>query len=171
LASTIWQADDKIIRLHVWPSQNRHPQIPTWTVHSHNFDLDSHLLSGSLKNSLFDVSEDGAQTHCLYRVEYDGQESVLLRTDRHVLYERNDSTLQDEGQWYTVAREAFHASDVADDAFTATLALTVGRSARAPLVIGDLGGDSSYRYRREECDPTVLRSELSKLRSKLIANT
>jgi hypothetical protein len=71
------------------------------------------------------------------------------------------------GDRYRVARGAYHATEVADGEFAATVVLTSATSDRAPLVLGPRNGPSTYRYRRQLCSPAEVEEALKSVHAAL----
>ena len=137
------------VRLHVWPAGRRRRQVPDWPIHSHPWQLQSHVLCGSLRNIAYGVSDGGsAAAHRLYTVAYDGSYSVLRRTSTRVSTTLLHTERQTAGGWYDVPEGSFHATEV-DQGFSATIVLTVRTGSEQPFVVGDEDGNAEYRFERQ----------------------
>jgi len=149
------------LRLHVWPRMHRRTQEPPLPIHDHIFDLESEVLAGSLLNRFFSVEGDTATpTHRVFEVLYDGDVSALRATEQTAQCQQISERLFVSGDRYRVARGAYHATEVADSEFAATVVLTTAISDRAPLVLGPLSGPGTYRYRRQLCSPSEVEEAL-----------
>jgi hypothetical protein len=140
------------VRLHIWPVPSIPPQDPPWLIHRHAWKLESTVLFGSVVNRLYEVSPDPAASRRLYEVGYDDLESVMRQLDEPVDCCLSSEEMIREGQTYSVAESAFHSTHAPDDVAAATIAVTGEPSGSAPLVVGDVDGESEYRFARQPID-------------------
>ena len=69
--------EDFDLRLHVWLSEFRRRQKPDWPPHSHNSDLYSLVLCGSVTNLVWDWESSDAGNQIVYEVSYQENQSKL----------------------------------------------------------------------------------------------
>ncbi|MGF6952443.1 hypothetical protein QF028_004948 [Neobacillus sp. B4I6] len=152
------------IRLHIWSHQERRKQQPFYPIHTHIFELKSHLLYGSLKNRIYEIStENFPLENVIYSVDYNSQVSILKRTEKKINYKQITEGIFQKGDYYSVKKGNFHSSEVNEGQFTATIVLTSDIENSTPLVIGDAIGNAEYWYSRDMCT----KEELLKITSYL----
>ena len=159
--------NDQSIRLHIWPQSERRRQQPFYPIHTHIFELKSHILSGTLKNTIYKVSNLNFRLEsAIYEVNYNNtSESILKRTDRKInIMEVTEETLK-KGDYYSVKRGEFHTSEVKEGEFAATIALTYEvQKNNTPLVIRHMNGKKEYTYYRNICPEEEVMSVISHLK-------
>jgi hypothetical protein len=149
---TLMDTADTSIRLHIWKPGERLVQEPAWLIHTHTFELTSMVLSGKLKNRVYSWTDDPiAGERRLYQTTYDDNSSSLIATDRVGKIQHESTSEISQGGQYTVPYGYFHQTEVVENQFTATIALTK-KYLGNPLVVGSIGGATSHSYIRSELD-------------------
>jgi hypothetical protein len=147
--------EDAAVRLHIWDSTERTVQEPRWMIHTHIFELKSIVLVGSLSNRMYGWTDGGPHPNAkLYQITYNGNHSCLEATAREGICEQISSLDVCRSELYTVKCGEFHNTFVPEQAYTATLALTIKRPG-TPLVVGEKVGKPSYSYTRCEVSSDV----------------
>jgi hypothetical protein len=160
----LFQNDDTILRLHIWPSSERRYQEPQFTIHDHIFDMTSYVVTGVQTNVLYKVHEDsGAPTGKLYSVGYVEGESWVTDIGRLVSCSELSRTKYKTNETYSMTDAVFHESDIPDDMLTCTLVTTKNKLPRTPVVIGPVDGEKEYRYVRENCSLDLVAQLLQKV--------
>ncbi|MGJ6965209.1 hypothetical protein ACSDR0_25190 [Streptosporangium sp. G11] len=137
--------------LHCWPERERHTQDPAWLVHSHAWDLESTILSGSIRDLQYEnlPEEAGDLAGPLYLASAVHMASSLRRTETVLsLAGEEDSSLR-EGEFYTVPLARYHQSIVAGSDFCMTLMRRGDRIRQNARVLGEFGFAEELVYRRE----------------------
>jgi hypothetical protein len=147
--------DGLTVRLHIWPDPPIDPQNPPWSVHRHAWPLTSYVIRGSVRNQLFSVLERKGGDHLLYEVGYDGGESVMRATSIRARCLPSTVEQVDEGERYTVPRDAFHCTIGGAAEPTVTIAVTGEPSGMPPLVVGTPTRQSEYRFKRRALSPDL----------------
>jgi hypothetical protein len=109
---------------------------------------------GSVENrrySVKDVDEVSASNR-IYSVEYEGEKSELIPTERMVDCSLSCSEICVAGQVYEVARGEFHETYVPTEQMSVTVVWTDRASNERPLVIGDVDVRSGRRYEYERAN-------------------
>jgi hypothetical protein len=160
------------IRLHIWyPGIRRIQDPPGWTVHKHNWDLTSHILSGFLINEMYEVSFlDDDFTHRIYDVSYDKGVSISSATEKKVSYHLTTTEKFEAGQIYEIPVNKFHATHVPEGILTSTIAITTNKINIVPEVIGPVDGEDKYLWQRSPCEPVLFTTIIEQLLSELQRN-
>ena len=124
-------------------------------IHAHSWDLLSHVLYGSVRNELIDVTN--APDDPMYRVfeiRSCGDVDEVRKTPRLVRCQITAAELNQQGDTYSVRAGHFHATRVEGEA--ATVALGTGRPNTMDLSLGMID-TKTHRVRRQRCnrDETV----------------
>src|SRR5690606_35977192 len=106
------------IRLHIWLQNKRKTQIPSFPIHDHVFTVNSHILSGTITNHIYQIEKDTINpTHKLYTVKYDSNKSVLQSLNQKVNCQSDSIESFSAGQYYSVNSNVFHSSEVDENQF------------------------------------------------------
>jgi hypothetical protein len=150
LHSTLMDNSNAALRLHIWKPGMRVIQEPAWLIHTHVFDLQSLVLIGSLKNVIYRWTPDTRSPEFrIYETSYRDRTSFIKATDRVGRIKLESSSEIRTGRQYSVAYGQFHQTEVQEDQFTATIALTK-KYPGSSLVVGSLDGDTSHSFARSE---------------------
>jgi hypothetical protein len=159
------------LRLHIWLRGTRYVQNPPWTIHRHTKNLHSHVLTGEIVNRIYEVSKHGEpQTNKLYGVEYESGSSVLVDLEEGVTCSTTSRVKYAAPSSYSVRYDQYHSSDVPEDQFTVTMAVFAEGRQTETRVVGDIDGDSEYRYERQEIGVTRSRAILQLARKEITNN-
>ena len=141
--NSCWQ-----LRIHMWLPEERLRQEPDWPVHSHSGRLHSFVLEGVVSNEdfYFHQQQDGAGA--IYQVSYEGQISVLKKTELRGSVRSASKYSITAGGRYFVERDQFHASDVDAGSTSVTLVLMEKGRVTYSHVFGDAAGPSRLEFDR-----------------------
>lgn len=136
------------LRIHVWLNENRKRQVPDWPPHTHPGQLISVVLHGCVRNRIWNVTADAGGSHCIYEVQYFGDESVLVKTTDFVFVSRGEETQVHTGVAYEIDKNVFHDSDV-DPRETAVTLVWMGKDIGGrSTVVGERDGPAEVRFAR-----------------------
>lgn len=151
------------IRIHIWPENNSHAQLPYWNIHNHSFNLTSWVIRGEILNTEYLVSESNQGTNCIYSVNYDEGNSILKKTNKNVNIVKKITTTNKRGFKYSMHRSVFHSSIVNSNQIALTIVLSSLSNNQNPSVIGKNDGNNRYSYNRNIVDPLILNNFLKQL--------
>ncbi|MFC1560570.1 hypothetical protein ACFL3W_01350 [Pseudomonadota bacterium] len=160
--SQLSENEEKKIRLHLWPEDRSKAQEPFWAIHDHLFNLNSWLISGSIKNIEYETIDESNE-YCLYEARYVNNSSQLIRLDKFVGIVQTKTTLVEKGDYYEINAGVFHQSASVGSSTAVTVCETSKKLNRHPWVIGEVKGDPIYTFERSK----VSDSELNKIVSKI----
>ncbi len=155
------------LRLHIWISAERPIQLPNWPIHTHMFELHSHILVGTVTNEWYDVRSGPSGRSRLYEVGYEGTSSTMKATPAYVdcLQSLRESFVP--GNRYVVDRNQYHATNVTDGIFAATIVVAASPIQTPPMVVGSRDGLGVYTYDRQECSVGKLKPIVAELTSQM----
>lgn len=170
LHTTLGTGDEgQNLRLHVWIDGDEMRDLPT-RVHAHAWTARSHLLTGRLFNETYSIAESGSGDYRMFSVEYRGEASVRLPDETRVNVKLSDSQEYAAGDSYDVAHGVYHRTVVPSDQFTATLFMT-SPPISTPLVVGLLGEEEEYVFRRVLVGDNLEQKVITKLANMLVGKT
>jgi len=138
------------LRLHLWLQGVRPMQEPKWLPHDHCFDIDSLILSGEMRHKTWRIDESSSNRGVIYDVSYQGDTSVLARTnDLAGLALEEDHTYQ-EKHIYHLGKGIFHSIEVPADRLLATLCVASNYSDTPSRVFGEIGSLDRYEFNRRK---------------------
>lgn len=138
---------EKKIRLHIWPKNKGRVQEPAWMIHDHLFDLKSWVLTGNIANIEYEqIDRKGPRR--LYHASYQGDSSLLTRTDKLLDVREVKSTTVKSGECYELGAGILHQSISTGNGTAVTVCETVDRLSRLPRVVGTMTGQQQYTYKR-----------------------
>ncbi|MCX5201847.1 hypothetical protein OG897_10335 [Streptomyces sp. NBC_00237] len=138
--------------VHLFESDTA-PEPGTSPMHSHSWDLHSHVLYGQVANLLVRTEDGGDRpTHRVFEVRSapDGTDEILP-TPVLVRSAPGPRRVSSGGESYTLPAGEFHATVVEHGRPAATLVLGLVRPGRADLSLGPLDGRAT-RSARRLCD-------------------
>lgn len=138
------------LRLHIWPSQERHVQEQQYKIHDHIFSLTSYVVCGSIKNEIYKVelaSKKLASTQC-YEIEYVKDGAKLRATGNYYNEIKLSDSLINSGQHYTVVSGYLHQSSVPKSTLVVTLVATYDHKTAYPRLLGPVD-DSEINFREQ----------------------
>jgi hypothetical protein len=141
------------LRLHIWPRSSRTTQ-PGYEIHDHTFSFRSHVLFGTLEQSIYDVTGSDHPQFSLYNVEYDELGSILLKSRDGVTASLCRRSVLQSGETYQLGAGVFHRLDLIPDDPAATLLLTT-QVGGTPKSLGPLKGPDRIRFDRSSYSGTV----------------
>lgn len=145
------RSGDHGVCVHVWNAGLPRAGLTTSTIHSHSWDLVSHVLYGNVRNELIDVAD--APDDPMYRVfeiHSWGDVDEVRETSRLVRCEVSAAELNRQGDTYSLDAGHFHATTVTGEA--ATVALGTVRPAATDLSLGGIDL-KTHRVGRQRCNP------------------
>jgi hypothetical protein len=148
IACTLISEGPKKVRLHYWPVTGGAQQSPHCQIHDHLFEFKSWVFTGAVQNIEYSVSDSGIEL-AEYRAEYVADLSVLSKTGNTLRLVETRRTIYRAGSRYQLPAGVLHETIRVgmEPAFTVLIANDV--STKLPLVLGPLGGQDRYLYRRQ----------------------
>ncbi len=150
ILGTYLSNDNEKIRVHIWPNKDSKPQIPYWNIHNHIFDLTSWVLEGEITNKEYSISNEKDSDQCVYKVNYNGIESSLNKTEQNIVLKEVKCTVNPKGSVYSIDAAIFHQSIRTSQESAITIVLSIDKECTNPLVIGDIYSEEEYRYYRKK---------------------
>ncbi len=141
------------ICVHAWPADPPTVRPTTSAMHSHSWDLLSHVLYGRVRNELIEVTDapmDPAWR--VYEVHSRGDVDEMAATDRLVTAMTATVETHAAGDSYALRAGGFHTSEVDRGQPAVTVALGRTTPGACDLSLGAVDG-RSHRIRRNRCDP------------------
>ncbi|MEU3118183.1 MULTISPECIES: hypothetical protein [Micromonospora] len=138
--------------VHAWPADPPPVRPTTSTMHSHSWDLLSHVLHGTVRNELIEVDDAPADPAWrVYEVRSLGEVDEMAATDRLVTAMTATVETHSAGDSYALRAGGFHTSEV--DAGEPAVTVALGRTTpgACDLSLGAVDG-RSHRVRRDRCD-------------------
>lgn len=114
-------------RLHWWPKGPRTLTGMPGMIHTHDKIIESRILTGQIKNVLYDVSAVTTVGQPVYKVAYTGNKyirnttNVLQKTTERVRASVSSVQNLKAGDCYRIENHVYHEAIVPDDAVTATI--------------------------------------------------
>ncbi|MEV0428672.1 hypothetical protein [Micromonospora sp. NPDC050495] len=141
------------ICVHAWPADPSPVRPTTSTMHSHSWDLLSHVLHGRVRNELIEVTDTRADPAWrVYEVHSQGDVDEMAATDRLVTAVTATVESHSAGDSYALRAGGFHTSEVEPGQPAVTVALGRTTPGVRDLSLGAVDG-RSHRIRRDRCDP------------------
>ncbi|RZU76300.1 hypothetical protein EV384_4937 [Micromonospora kangleipakensis] len=156
------------ICVHAWPAEPPLVQPTTSAMHSHSWDLLSHVLHGRVRNELIEVTDAPAEP--IWRVyEVRSREDIdeMAPTDRLVTAVTATVETHQAGDSYALRAGGFHTSEVDTGEPAVTVALGRTTPGGCDLSLGAVDG-RSHRVRRDRCD-TVETARMAREIARLVA--
>jgi hypothetical protein len=134
------------LRLHIWPTNERHSQEQVDKVHDHIFSLTSFVICGEITNETFvdkSVLKKAAEKLC-YEVKYLLSGANLCATGNY--YRETVECVQTIGKGgnYNVLAGVLHQSSVRNGVLVATLVATFEHNDSNPRMLGPINGFLCY---------------------------
>jgi hypothetical protein len=135
------------LRLHIWRNTGS-PQAG-FEVHDHTFDFESYVISGSIKQTVYDIHANNDGNFCIYHVDYDENTSILKNSGNFVNLVQLKEEIVSANQSYRVRAGELHRSDLFECSCAVTLVLTEDRGG-TPITIGPRNGPPRLVFDRTE---------------------
>lgn len=165
VVATIARQHVGVLRLHIWPDDERSYGEPLWPIHDHVWSLRSLVLVGQVRSEHADVVDAQGGSFRRYAVRYEpGHQSQLVADGPPVRRDMVRSRSTPAGAMYTVQAGEFHASSAATGCLAATLVATQPTSRRYPFVLGPVDGPSAVAVRRRPVASARWRALVSRVR-------
>jgi hypothetical protein len=140
------------ICVHAWPADPPPVQPTTSAMHSHSWDLLSHVLYGRVRNELIEVTDAPVDPAWrVYEVHSRGDVDEMAATDRLVSAVTATVESHSAGDSYALRAGGFHTSEVDRGQPAVTVALGRTTPGTCDLSLGAVDGHS-HRIRRHRCD-------------------
>ncbi|MGH4013573.1 MAG: hypothetical protein ACRDSL_06495 [Pseudonocardiaceae bacterium] len=141
---------DQGVCVHVWSDGLPSAKPTTSMIHAHSWDLVSHVLYGSVRNELIEVTDaPDNPTYRVFEVRSCGDVDEIHRTPRLVRCETTAAELNRQGDTYSLRAGDFHVTTVEGEA--ATVALGTGRPPTMDLSLGGIDTET-HRVVRQCCN-------------------
>lgn len=141
---------DKGVCVHIWSDSLPSASPTTSMIHSHSWDLTSHVLYGDVRNELIDVTDaPDNPTYRVFEVRSRGDVDEVRETPRLVRCEVTAAELNQQGDTYSLPAGGFHATRVQGEA--ATVALGASRPQTMDLSLGGID-TKTHRVGRQRCN-------------------
>lgn len=150
------------LRVHVWPNHTGFQQTPAWLIHDHLFHLKSWVICGEIENQEYTIELNG-QDHAIYEARYEGEHSILKKTNIYCTKIINKKSVYPKGSVYEVPSGVFHESQPLSNRTTVTVCQTLDEATASPRVLGSIEGLLSYAYQRKH----VTNDEICELARKI----
>ncbi|SBT40221.1 hypothetical protein [Micromonospora auratinigra] len=138
--------------VHAWPADPPPVRPTTSAVHSHSWDLLSHVLHGRVRNELIEVTDaPDAPAWRVYEVHSHADVDEMAATDRLVTAARATVETHAAGDSYALRAGGFHTSEVDPGQPAVTVALGRTTPGGCDLSLGAVDG-RSHRVRRDRCE-------------------
>lgn len=144
-------------RFHWWPAGPKNLTGMPALIHTHNKVVESRILSGELKNVIYDATEVAVGGQPLYEVAYLGDKyagaavNVLQKTTKRVQATIRSVHTLAVGKCYSVERHVYHKVVVPNDVVTATIVCMHSPSPGPVAVVGLDGYPERIEFQRTEC--------------------
>lgn len=143
----LWTADDRTLRLHVWPRE-RHPQDPILPIHDHSFSFTSIVLHGGLENCFYNERPANSTRFDVYNVRYTSNSSIIERTDQTIAVTPACRFFAGAGTRYEASSRIFHEADAPNDSAAATLVAARQEAGVVPRVLVPKGHSDNFEFTR-----------------------
>ena len=156
----VLREDDHAVRVHLWPAGERRPKHPNWPIHTHIFDLESHVVFGALVDRQYELSPGEAFEK--YGVHYNGIDSDIRPTRECVRVVKMREVTHSAGSTYSVAKGIFHETVVNREDTVLTVARCQAYDSGPAFVLGKKG-TLPYAYERELFDREIFWKAVAEL--------
>jgi hypothetical protein len=158
ISSALLSEGQSRLRLHYWPTIEVGQQSGDCQIHNHIFSFKSWVLTGEVENIEY-VRSDSGKRYAVYRAEYSGENSILIKTETQVQLKEGRRARHVAGSEYMLASDILHETSRIGPSPACTVLLTNDNSVVAPLVVALPNGLDRYEFRRA----IVSESEVSHL--------
>jgi hypothetical protein len=154
------------LRLHIWDKE-RWYQEPLMDIHNHFYVVNSYIISGEMKNNLFQINNTKEPNYAVYVGSYTSQnDRILKKTNRLLNAEKINTEIIGVGNLYQITTDKLHSSSIPFDQFTCTLVYTANPGNPEPLVLGPLNGNDEYYYTNKVVEKEIITDLLRKIASR-----
>lgn len=145
------------LRLHIWLEGDRKTQLPHMPIHDHIFNVNSFILTGNVKNHIYDLGNENGHLYRTYKAQYNNKGSLLMPTEELSTCSLKSSTKHSKGDFYIVEKGTFHETTVDDGEFAATLVVVTEKDeTKQPKILGPVNSDK-YFYSRDKCNEPIIK--------------
>jgi hypothetical protein len=139
--------------VHAWPGDRASLPPTTSGIHSHSWDLLSHVLHGRVHNQIIEVTDTVTNpAYRVYEVHSHGDVDEIRATPRLVGARSHLMQTRRTGESYRLRAGRFHITEVDPAHSTVTVALGRTVPGSVDLSLGAVGG-RDHQVRRRHCDP------------------
>jgi len=141
-------ANGGTLRLHIWMSDEKNKDEQIEKIHDHLFSLNSFVISGEIKNELFDISEANKEsfTHRAYIVKYIGKDSCVKSNNKYYNVYNSSEEIIASAEYYTITSSMFHRSSLGCAVAALTLVATYEHLEKDPITLStEVLDDSKMR--------------------------
>ncbi|ENU35231.1 MULTISPECIES: hypothetical protein [Acinetobacter] len=152
------------IRLHFWDKNLLSQE--SFTIHTHLFDLESYILYGSLKNTIFEYSKENKGLRCsVYQTSYNGNQSIIKDQETLSFLFIDSETIYNAGDTYSLKSHQAHKSELISP-YAISLMTTLKHQAHIAYVFGtsELQDEKYIEYHRRELNQVECYDLITKFR-------
>ncbi|WP_433847529.1 hypothetical protein [Acinetobacter proteolyticus] len=152
------------IRLHFW-DKNLISQ-ESFAIHTHLFDLESYILYGSLRNTVFEYSKENKGLKCsVYETSYNGKQSIIKDQETLSFLLINSEKIYNAGDTYSLKARQAHKSDLVS-AYAISLVTTLKHQAQIAYVFGtsEIREEKHIKFHRRELNQAECYDLITKFR-------
>jgi hypothetical protein len=135
----------RYIRLHLWGADDSPVLDEAGDIHSHLWGFRSHILAGSLCNTIYDISLCESGPGDIYEVRYHPSGTKRSLLDYKVDWSTREALQLIRDDSYVISNDDFHSSGV-HRASALTLIVTDAPSGRPPYVVRESARPSEGEY-------------------------
>lgn len=154
----VYRAPEWGLCLHIWEQTRTPHAFAALSVHSHTWDLVSHIVCGQLENGELDVTDADRRkaSHRVMEITSIGDWDFVRSTDRLVRSRPVAVSELEIGEVYRLPAGIFHTSRPLAAGVTATVVLADNRLSHPELALGGLDA-ADQTVKRVKCEPIRLR--------------
>jgi hypothetical protein len=150
--------------LHYWQADGRAARVPSGQVHSHNWDLLSHLLLGAMSNRLMSVVPDEDSRDELYVVRSKASGDFIRPTGQRVRSTVCAVEQYTAGATYEMRAGTFHTTSTPESEPVITVVVGIQQATKRNLLV-DRSGRTARQVIRRECTSAETRSVACEIRT------
>lgn len=126
------------VRIHYWPNSKREYKEPRWQIHTHTFDLESHVLLGTIKNINYKIDELSGKKFYIYKAFYEKNSTQIKYAGKEVKLSTFKMHDINPGESYSIEKNTFHESVVQESQECLTFVIERNKNTEThPLIAGE----------------------------------
>lgn len=143
--SRIFNSENEQLRIHIW--NKNYKQKDDLYIHDHYYDLNSWILLGKIKDTLYDVSiKENCGELILYQGSYNDDENYRYLNPSNLFCNilNKEERIFSKGESYFIKKNQYHSNEIIfeNSEYTCTLVLTQNPNIiHSPNVLGKLKQD------------------------------
>lgn len=163
----VYKENAVTIRLHYWPGAKRPVSSAVTPFHDHVWSLQSCVLKGSLRNIVLELEPHNEGRYAVANIAQISGVDTVVPTSMRVNTEVAESTIQAEGNFYSIAPSVFHFTEVTEGIPTITCvrAEIVTQGGPRTLVPFGYTGQAPSRQYLPSADTAIILREIAALLS------